>query len=280
MLCALCRKYERQEISHIIPSFVYKKLRNISPSGRFRGTSNPNRRIQDGEKFPLLCPRCEDKFSEWERRFAETVFHPYYLSSKNTFSFSYDKWFLKFLVSISYRALVSKIEKKEFKNHSKECIRRMKEAKGIWKDFLLEKRDDVGLYKQHFFILPIEIKSDSYFLQENNGLFKFYLFSGTDSDTVCAKHDSEFYLIVKFGEFFIVSSIIDRHPSQWSGLTINFLQGEFKLGCVVYMPYLVTNFIESAIQKILLARENISPTQSEKIKLSVEEYLRKHNMEL
>lgn len=29
MLCALCREYERQEISHIIPAFVYKNYDNF-----------------------------------------------------------------------------------------------------------------------------------------------------------------------------------------------------------------------------------------------------------
>lgn len=135
MLCALCREFERQEISHIIPAFVYKKLRQISPSGFSRTTSNPNRRVQDGEKFPLLCPSCEDRFSIWEKKFAENVFHPYYASSKNTFSFNYDEWFLKFLVSISYRSLVNKLENEGVEDHSKLCIKTCVKLKGFGRIF-------------------------------------------------------------------------------------------------------------------------------------------------
>lgn len=65
----------------------------------------------------------EDLFSVWEKKFAENVFHPYYASQKNTFSFNYDEWFLKFLVSISYRSLVNKLENEGVDDHSKLCVK-------------------------------------------------------------------------------------------------------------------------------------------------------------
>lgn len=279
MLCALCRKDEREEISHIIPAFIYRKLRKITPSGRLRATSNPNRRVQDGLKFPLLCPQCEDKLSKWEKKFAETIFHPYYSSSKNNFSFTYEEWFLKFLVSISYRALVSMIEKEELGNHSRECIRTMKCAKGIWQSFLLDKRSDVSVYKQYFFILPIDAETESVFLQKHNAVLKFYLLTATDSDTIYRNDDSEVYLITKFGEFFVVASIIDSQPSQWKDLVIDVFHGEFQWSPVVQTSPLVIKFIEHAIQDVLSTRENISQGQAEQIKLGLEDYLRKHNIE-
>lgn len=62
-----------------------------------------------------------------------------------------DEWFLKFLISISYRSLVNKLENEGVDDHSKLCVKNMREAKGIWKDFLLNKRKNIGLYRQYFF---------------------------------------------------------------------------------------------------------------------------------
>lgn len=277
-LCALCREYERQEISHIIPAFIYKKLRQISPSGFSRTTSNPNKRVQDGEKFPLLCPSCEDRFSIWEKKFAENVFHPYYASSKNTFSFNYDEWFLKFLVSISYRSLVNKLENEGVEDHSKLCIKNMREAKGIWKDFLLNKRKDIGLYRQHFLIIPIEAETESLFLKCYNGLFNFYLLTATDANTIFSKDGSEAYLITKFGEFFVIATLIDSNPSQWKGLVTKSTSGIFDWSTMVQTSPLVIDFIEYAIKDILEAQKNLSPVQSEKIRLGVEQYIKKHSL--
>ena len=271
-LCALCRKYEKQEISHIIPSFIYRKLRQISPSGFLRGTSNPNVRVQDGEKFPLLCPYCEDRFSIWEKKFAENIFHPYYASPKNTFSFDYEDWFLKFLVSISYRSLVNKLEHEELEDHSKLCIKNIREAKGIWKDFLLGKRKDIGLYRQHFLIMPIQTKTESSFLQSHEVLFNFYLLTAIDTNTIFYQDDSEAYLITKFGEFFVIATLIDSNPRQWKNLVAKSTNGMFNWGTTIQISPLVINFIECAIKDIITAQENLSPTQSKKIQLCAEQY--------
>lgn len=278
MLCALCREYERQEISHIIPAFVYKKLRQLSPSGFSRTTLNPNRRVQDGEKYPLLCPNCEDLFSVWEKKFAENVFHPYYASQKNTFSFNYDEWFLKFLVSISYRSLVNKLENEGVDDHSKLCVKNMREAKGIWKDFLLNKRKNIGLYRQYFLILPIQTETESLFLKYNNGLFNFYLLTATDANTIFAKDDSEAYLITKFGECFVIATLIDSNPSQWKSLVTKSTGGIFKWNTMVQTSPLVINYIEYAIKDIIEAQKNLSPVQTEKIRLSVERYIKDHSI--
>ncbi|PNC87132.1 hypothetical protein CXT97_06895 [Akkermansia muciniphila] len=154
----------------------------------------------------------------------------------------------------------------------------MREAKGIWKDFLLNKRKDIGLYRQHFLIIPIEAETESLFLKCNNGLFNFYLLTATDANTIFSKNGSEAYLITKFGEFFVIATLIDSNPSQWQGLVTKSTSGIFDWRTMIQTSPLVINFIEYAIKDILEAQKNLSPVQSEKIRLGVEQYIKKHSL--
>ncbi|MCC3648478.1 hypothetical protein JGK52_17595 [Cytobacillus oceanisediminis] len=63
MKCALCRKDAILELSHIIPKFVYRSMKKNSPTGNMRLMSEPNRKIQDGDKQNMLCGECEDFFN-------------------------------------------------------------------------------------------------------------------------------------------------------------------------------------------------------------------------
>lgn len=73
-LCKYCKEREAIENSHIIPSFVYKWLKDTSPTGFIRSTDKPNKRKQDGLKSPLLCIECEKEFSEIENSFKKEIF--------------------------------------------------------------------------------------------------------------------------------------------------------------------------------------------------------------
>ncbi|WP_016914067.1 hypothetical protein [Vreelandella stevensii] len=73
-LCKYCNEREAIENSHIIPSFVYKWLKDTSPTGYLRATNEPNKREQDGSKSPLLCKECEGDFSSHEKLFKKEIF--------------------------------------------------------------------------------------------------------------------------------------------------------------------------------------------------------------
>lgn len=72
--CKYCKEREAIENSHIIPSFIYKWLKDTSPTGFIRSTKEPNKREQDGHKSPLLCTECERAFSEIENSFKKETF--------------------------------------------------------------------------------------------------------------------------------------------------------------------------------------------------------------
>jgi hypothetical protein len=53
--CALCRQNKELQLSHIVPNFVGRCLKNTSP-GSIRVTNEPNKVAQDIEDLiPNLC---------------------------------------------------------------------------------------------------------------------------------------------------------------------------------------------------------------------------------
>ena len=103
-ICQLCLYKKELKSSHIIPSFVYKWLRETAALPSLRYGKIPNKRIQDGEKRPLLCQDCELLLSQWEKTFSENIFIPQIQDS--TQQIEYHQWMLKFSVSVVWRALV------------------------------------------------------------------------------------------------------------------------------------------------------------------------------
>lgn len=73
--CAMCKRDRELRDSHIVPRFAFEHLKRTSATGFLRLSSQPNRRIQDGRKLPLLCDDCEQRVVE--QKFAEVVFKPY-----------------------------------------------------------------------------------------------------------------------------------------------------------------------------------------------------------
>jgi len=48
--CRLCSRARELQLSHIVPAFVYRWLKDLSGTGFLRFGKNPNRREQDGLK--------------------------------------------------------------------------------------------------------------------------------------------------------------------------------------------------------------------------------------
>jgi hypothetical protein len=73
-VCKYCNNNEAIENSHLIPKSIYDWLKTTAPSPYIRSTHNPNQRVQDGIKPPLLCTECEVKFSQVEEIFYKNYF--------------------------------------------------------------------------------------------------------------------------------------------------------------------------------------------------------------
>ena len=189
--CALCKSDKSLNEGHIIPQFVFDRIKNNSPTGFLRGgISDVNLRRQDGDKPKMLCNDCEQRFSQAENNFAEKIFKPYHESGIT--SFAYGPWLSYFISSVNWRTLhLDNIGFHSKKKWSDDTLCILDNAKTMLADFLLGKRSDIGDMENH--ILPMfEINSASSELEEPNFLFRVSAFDytfldpGVDGFYVCA----------------------------------------------------------------------------------------------
>lgn len=152
--CALCKTDPRGEQSHIIPAFALKWLKKTSATGFIRNAVEINRRAQDGPKHPLLCERCEDRFSIYEGAFAKDIFYPFV--EDKTRAIRYDNNCLKFSVSLLWRALHELWIEEPILGEplQPEFQRRLNEPYRVWADFLLDKVPHPGGFTVN--VLPVD----------------------------------------------------------------------------------------------------------------------------
>lgn len=139
------------EESHIVPKFVYRWLRKSSASWYLRFTANPNKRVQDGTKYYLLCSECEDRLEKWETRFSKSVFYPYLQDF--WFHGSYGDWLIKFSVSITWRALSYIRETQGIEYFSEDLGAHADSADQTWREFMLGEAPHPGKFEQHLVLL-------------------------------------------------------------------------------------------------------------------------------
>jgi hypothetical protein len=212
--CRLCLKQSELENSHIIPSFLYRWLKETSGTGFLRFGRNPNRRVQDGLKEYWLCPTCEDLLGKWETQFAEKVFHP--LVRGEVSRFQYQAWLLKFAVSLSWRALLYIKETADLGHFSEQLTVEADKALAQWAAFLLGQEPHPGKYEQH--MLPLDLITGHI----SDGMppnINRYLLRSVDIDAVCSQ--SEAFVYVKLPHVLLVGFIHIKHPREWQGTKVH-----------------------------------------------------------
>ncbi|KQM77901.1 hypothetical protein ASE74_15995 [Pedobacter sp. Leaf216] len=100
--CQLCKKETVLELSHLIPKFIFRWIKETG-TGYMRTSDNFNKRIQDGFKDYFLCADCEDLFCEDENYFAKNIFLP--VVNRDVAVLEYDHRFYGCVVSIFWRVL-------------------------------------------------------------------------------------------------------------------------------------------------------------------------------
>ena len=102
--CELCLQEKQLKRSHLISKLFFNFMKKNSPTGGIRDINIPNRRIQDGQKVPLLCHECEEKLSKYETFFSKNYYN----------SLSFDKGVIDtnndhlryFVLSLHWRSLL------------------------------------------------------------------------------------------------------------------------------------------------------------------------------
>jgi len=185
--CALCNETSKLQQSHIIPAFAIRWLKKTSGTGYLRGSENPNLRLQDAKKIPLLCSVCEGKFSKDEADFAAKIFHPYVseelsdegVATGKIKNFAYQEWLLRFVISLHWRIITTSIYTKSVlppKLLSLLCA-----FEEIWRDFLLQNRKTTGECETHLFFLQSLASARGKLPPDICDKINFYLLRATDA---------------------------------------------------------------------------------------------------
>jgi len=258
-VCALCKSNKSLKRSHIIPQFVFDRIKKNSPTGFLRGgILDVNLRRQDGDKPEMLCNDCEQRLSQAEKEFAEEVFAPYHDSE--TTSFSYGSWLAYFISSVNWRTLhldnIGFHSKKEWPGN---VLRILDEAEELLADFLLGKRPDIGDMENHILPMP-KITGASPELDhiEPNFLFRASAF---DYTFIVPGLDG-FYVFANLAGVLIFTVIRKGKNDVWENTFVQPSDGFIKQPPVQHKSPLMANIMELLIE---CSKAGISQTQKNKI---------------
>lgn len=183
-ICALCGAKAQLKRSHIIPRFVSRALR-----------------VPDGPTRALLCGECEDLFSGYESTFARVVFHP--LLADGRVVAKYDKWLMKFSVSVCWRILEERLAQP-----APDSSAQLVSCREVWRRFLTGKQSDMGAHPIH--LLLAEQSADAKVI-------------GMEM----VQKDGEGFVYAQLGPVILLGMIADPDEKQWFGTRIH-LEGKLK----------------------------------------------------
>jgi hypothetical protein len=196
--CKLCKQESELRLSHIIPKFVYRWMRETGP-GRFRQMKNFNITIQDGIKTRMLCGDCEEKFSQCEKWFHQNIFNGYL--NRNEKVFFYNPLLRYFAVSILWRVLAFFLDD----GNNYKFTLELKKAEIEWRNYLLYNGDLEEFNRIHLIFIPehLNIIGD---------LMNIYLYFQRSVDIEITESDTKSFVYAKFSRFLLIGEISGIHP--------------------------------------------------------------------
>lgn len=257
--CGLCGGPGPIRESHVVPDFVGRWLIETSGTPFLRDAVTPNRRKQRITTVRLLCSKCESRFSLFEHEFVHNLFYPY--QRHEVPPAPYAEWCLKFIVSVSWRLLVTVLERLCREDRVWETTLRTFERQ--WREFLLDNSSVPGPGAHHlFFAFPWVFQADAPFPDK----FFSYIFRGLDGTPVIAADHC--YVFSNLCGILIVSFMSPEDPDGWEGTHV-LSRGAFpdaqRVGWVPFGPFLFDRSKE-------VFRRPLSGAQREHLRSTVEKH--------
>jgi len=213
-ICRLCGNERELQQSHVIPRFVIKWLKKSGATPFLRGAEEPNTRIQD-KKEQLLCSECEQRLGDLEQRFASRIFYPVIRQQKT--EFEYDTWLQQFVISLSWRVLVSSFSKLDSWDPEEQAA--LESAERDWRAILNGDQPLSTATRSHHIILMGETEAVQGDVPE---AWEFYAERGMDA-TVLTVNDGV-HIYTKFPQMYFLSCVdppivdgLDRTDIDQSG---------------------------------------------------------------
>lgn len=259
--CGLCLKASPLRVSHVLPAFAFKWAKETSATGYMRFAENPNRRVQDGLKFPWLCRDCEALLSREEREFANQAFHP--LVRHRNVVVPYSDWLLKFCVSVSWRVLNYYLREGQLAHFSDAQRAAAASASKRWSDFLFGRVPHPGPYAQH--LLPLDLIEDTNIPGLPKNINRYFA-RAIDMDLPCGQHSAMTF--AKLGRFALFGFIVP-HRHKWVGTKVHVRSGTLG-GVVNYeLPEDMLDFFMHRAKVHAEIAGTISDAQHEKIEATI-----------
>ncbi len=263
--CALCERSATLTQSHVIPAFVFRWLKSSGPTGHMRNMLEPNRRVQDGLKRPLLCADCESRLSLDEQLFSTKLFYPWLAGTKHVF---YAEWFLRFCVSVSWRVLLDREGRNTLTQYSEVQQQLLRKAERVWRDFLLGSAPNPGDFEQHF--LPFDIIENTTVKDLPDNINR-YLMGAVEMDIIGSS--TTLMTFAKLGRFQIFG-VIQGKTRSWKGTKVHLRQGVFPQSKIV-LPITIMDFLLDRAKRVRDGYKSISESQYNKISDAVEKNITK-----
>lgn len=254
--CRLCNRFADLQLSHVIPAFAFRWLRATSGTGHLRTGIEPNRRVQDGQKFYWLCQSCETVLSSYETAFTKNLYHPY--SRGDQVRFRYGRWLMLFCTSVSWRVLRFFREEAPHTDYSEDLLNRIENADHAWRRVLLGHCPHPGSYQQH--ILPLDAITQATGDFPPN--FNRYIMRAIDMDLVHS--ESTAFVYSKLGRFIILGFIREDRPLNWRGSKVHATEGLLEPRKFV-LPRQFGDYLIEKSRKMADLAASVSDRQREKI---------------
>ena len=256
--CKLCLQEKELKLSHIIPRFAAKWLKETSLTGYMRGLKSTNRQQETRREY-LLCGDCEQLLGRDEREFCQQVFIPYH-EAKATL-FAYDIWLKRFLIGVHWRVVVTAREPVPA------AVRTILDrAAETWRRFLLKESDEDAGAEFHLFFADI-IESSSFVPPKKAN---WYLARGFDA-TPAFNKNGDVFIYAKLVKIIAVSFVtpVDRSREDWKGTRVGDAGKLTTPQAVLSKGF--GAFLLDGIHLIERAPQAFSPRQREKLIKKIQE---------
>lgn len=265
--CRLCGVDADLQLSHILPAFVFRWMKETSGNGYLRSGQTPNRRVQDGLKFHWLCTSCENLLGRSEMIFADKLFYPY--SRGESSRFIYSEWLLHFCVSVSWRVLHVHREQTGLNDYDQEAIASIDAAEATWREFLFGRIPHPGPFEQH--LIPFDaIEFISFPNVDVSPNLNRYLMRTVDMDlirtvdTETSHRRKAIYVYAKLGRFAILGFVREEQRSRWQGTKVHVKKGVIEPR-TYQLPRAFFEYMNGKARRTSELLASISPRQSETI---------------
>ena len=260
--CALCGESSDLQLSHIVPGFVFRWFRESSATGHMRFGEVPNVRTQDGLKLRMLCHKCEQLFSPWEKNFCENCFGP--INDGCAEHLPYGAWMLKCATSISWRVLRVFAASNELFDSPPRIHRATSKALHGWASFLKGNKAYLGRHEQHMFSIDA-IRE----IANRNGPPNINRYLNRAIEIHVAHDNTSSFSYTKMGKLILFGFIDMRYSHNWRGTKLNTEQGRVRTSDID-VPADILEYIYERARRSAARYTQISESQQTKIRQSYE----------